>query len=29
MAIAGITPQVGILTTTSREEGDRVLIDYK
>jgi len=29
MAVAGIKPTIGILTTVSREEGDRVLIDYK
>ena len=29
MAIAGIQPTIGILTTVSRENGDRVLIDYK
>ena len=29
MAIAGIKPTKGLLTTTSRQEGERVLIDYK
>jgi|5_EtaG_2_1085323.scaffolds.fasta_scaffold18127_4 hypothetical protein len=29
MAITGIKAQKGILTSKSRDEGDRVLTDYK
>lgn len=29
MAVVGIKPAKGILTTVSRFEGDRVIIDYK
>lgn len=29
MAVVGIRPTIGILTTVSRFEGDRVLIDYQ
>jgi len=29
MAVTGIKPQKGILTSVSRYEGDRVITDYK